>query len=364
MAKDNKKDVYDELMEYYISLGQGAPNMKESKELLKARFTEKDARIAMMLPFWKEKGVTSKALAAKENLGADKLEAALDRMAREGILFARENSETGEAEYTLWEYGRLTAFYQPGRTDKAFKKATAIWEKFYKNGSGRPSKYPLNRVLPYAKGIAEGEEITPTETVEFTLENLRAIAVAGCPCRVGLKKCDAEIMTCFQFDDMADYFVKYHGGRYMTPEESKAFIEKHVEGGLITTAINYETITYGFCLCCADCCIPIIRPYVDKHDYYAVEKSNFRPKFDHDKCTRCGKCRKACPLDAIDREPAPYGKKKKEDTMFLHENQCIGCGVCVAQCKYDALKLYRVDNKVPEADRLDALKRNAAEKIL
>ena len=50
--------------------------------------------------------------------------------------------------------------------------------------------------------------------------------------------------------------------------------------------------------------------------------------------------------------------------MFLFEDRCIGCGVCVAQCEFGALKLYRISDKVPEKTPGDAVMRHAAERMI
>jgi len=364
MAKIKEKDVFDKLLDYYQSFREYIPNHREAKKIVEIRFTEEEAEIALKLPGWLKGGITSKALAKEIDMDAEELEELLDRKACDGAFFARENKETGEVSYSIWDFGRLSGFYQPGRTDKMFIETSKLNEKMWKKGTNPPSGYPMSRVIPYAKGIAEGEKITPTDTVEYTTEKARTIAVAGCPCRIALQKCDHEVMNCIHFDDMADYFVKYQGGRYLTPEECKTLIEENVENGLITTLANYQSILFGYCLCCTDCCNPIIRPYVESHNQQAVEKSNFRPQYDLSKCNRCQKCMKSCPVEAIARHPAPRGTSKKEDTMFVFDDRCIGCGVCVAQCEDDALKLYRVDEKVPELRPVDAVKRHAAERMI
>jgi Pyruvate/2-oxoacid:ferredoxin oxidoreductase delta subunit len=367
MAEAKQRDVYDDLLDYYVALRQPVPNLKESKELVKARFSEEEARVAMNLPSWYKGGVASRETAEKMGADPDEMEALLDRKAREGVFFAREDKETGEVLYALWDFGRLSSFYEKGRTDDVFLKVRELREKLWKGGQVHntfpPSGYPNSRVIPYARGIAEGEEITPTDTVENTIEKTRAIAIAGCPCRTMDQRCDHETMNCVQFDDMADYFVKYHNGRYITQDECRNLIEENVQNGLVTTLANYQSIKYGYCLCDPCCCV-ILRPLMEENNYHAVEKSNFRPRFDLDKCTRCQKCLKACPVRAIGKLPAPWGKPKKEDTMFLFEDRCIGCGVCTAQCQFDALKLYRVDNKVPEKTPVDAIKRHVAERMI
>ncbi|MBI4596083.1 MAG: 4Fe-4S binding protein [Candidatus Tectomicrobia bacterium] len=367
MSENKPIDIYDDLLDYYLALRQPVPNFKEVKEIVKLRFTEKEAQVALNLPHWYKPGLTSTEVASKMGTNSDEMEKLLDRKAREGVFFAREKKDTGEVLYSLWDFGRLSAFYEKDRTDELILKIRELREKMWKAGQVHnlfpPSGYPMSRVIPYPNGIAEGEEITPTDTIEFTIEKTRAIAVAGCPCRSIDQRCNHEVMTCIHFDDMADYFVKYQGGRYLRQEEIKDFAEQNVKNGLVITLANYQSIFYGYCFCDPCCCV-IMRPYIEENNSHALDKSNFRPRFNHDKCTRCQKCLKACPVKAIGKSPAPWGKPKKEDKMFLLKDRCIGCGVCVAQCEFEALKLYRMDNKVPEQTPADAIKRNLAERMI
>ena len=47
-----------------------------------------------------------------------------------------------------------------------------------------------------------------------------------------------------------------------------------------------------------------------------------------DKCIACGKCKPACPVEAISE-----GKPYKIDADL-----CIDCGACVGECDSDAIK--------------------------
>ncbi len=49
-------------------------------------------------------------------------------------------------------------------------------------------------------------------------------------------------------------------------------------------------------------------------------------KFNHNKCTKCGLCKKKCPVKAIEMKPFPEADMKK----------CIRCLCCVEVCPYDA----------------------------
>ena len=59
------------------------------------------------------------------------------------------------------------------------------------------------------------------------------------------------------------------------------------------------------------------------------QHSSITPEIVVDKCENCGKCRKWCPTDAI---------SEREGVSFIAQQDCIGCGECIAVCRYGAVK--------------------------
>lgn len=50
---------------------------------------------------------------------------------------------------------------------------------------------------------------------------------------------------------------------------------------------------------------------------------------DNDKCTGCGVCVDACPVNAIEIK----------DQKAIISDACIDCGACLSQCPVEALSL-------------------------
>jgi len=50
---------------------------------------------------------------------------------------------------------------------------------------------------------------------------------------------------------------------------------------------------------------------------------------DKDKCTGCGACEEACPVESI----------KVKEKAEVDEENCIDCGTCVDECPVEALSL-------------------------
>ena len=59
------------------------------------------------------------------------------------------------------------------------------------------------------------------------------------------------------------------------------------------------------------------------------EHSAMLPEVIHDKCRYCKKCIQWCPQEAI---------IEKDGKAFIVSEKCIGCGECLAVCRFDAVK--------------------------
>jgi pyruvate ferredoxin oxidoreductase delta subunit len=69
---------------------------------------------------------------------------------------------------------------------------------------------------------------------------------------------------------------------------------------------------------------------------HLVEKNSgwrtFRPIIDHKKCTFCLQCFLVCPDGVIDRSTSE---------MKIDYDFCKGCGICVKECKFEAITIVK-----------------------
>jgi len=60
-----------------------------------------------------------------------------------------------------------------------------------------------------------------------------------------------------------------------------------------------------------------------------AQHSTIKPQIRIDVCTKCKQCIKWCPVQAI---------SMGDDSAVIDSEKCIGCGECLAMCRFDAVK--------------------------
>jgi hypothetical protein len=61
-----------------------------------------------------------------------------------------------------------------------------------------------------------------------------------------------------------------------------------------------------------------------------IQHSSLKPAIKTEGCTLCGCCITMCPASAI---------SERDESAFIDSKICIGCGECIAACKFDAVKI-------------------------
>ena len=72
----------------------------------------------------------------------------------------------------------------------------------------------------------------------------------------------------------------------------------------------------------------------------AVKTSGFIAEIDSHKCTGCGRCARACPIQAIQIQSLPpHVQRKARMYSTVDRSVCLGCGVCQPVCRKGALSI-------------------------
>ena len=118
------------------------------------------------------------------------------------------------------------------------------------------------------------------------------------------------------------------------------------EMGLVFNADNVKNNVTFICQCCKCCCNVLLG--MTKFGYSnAVVTSSFIANINENTCEGCGKCAKACPIEAIEMLPIENANTKKKKVPRINTSICIGCGVCALKCiKTESLKLVKREKRV------------------
>lgn len=77
----------------------------------------------------------------------------------------------------------------------------------------------------------------------------------------------------------------------------------------------------------------------------AISMVNGKSYIDQSKCIRCGKCKAACPYDAISHQVRPCAaacgvgaiKSDEMGRAVIDEEKCVSCGQCMVSCPFGAI---------------------------
>lgn len=222
-----------------------------------------------------------------------------------------------------------------------------LWKEFYEaefcqdlGEKWKGLEQPFLNVIPARKALQRSSQISPSdvlpeENLEEIIRKAELIAVVPCTCRRTLRRCDAPLEICIQFDRAAEYAINRGAGRELSKEEALSVADLAEEAGLVHTMLPGERLVL-MCNCCADCCVvfdPAIKyGILDK----AVLRSRYQATVDQDLCNGCQDCVERCPSGAIEMEKVPPHKKLK---AVVASEICLGCGVCAVGCTQEAIAM-------------------------
>lgn len=333
MSHISSKEAYKRLEERINRFPQGAPPSKTLYKILSMLFSEKEAELVAMLPI---KPFTVKTASSIWKMDEVQTENILQKLAERAILM--DIDYVGKKEYCLpppmigfFEFSlmRTRGDIDQKALSELYYQYLNVEEDFIKDlFLGTETKFGKVFVQEGVLSSQNQLEIMDYDRASNVIKNAKFMAVSMCFCRHKMehlgKACDAPMETCLTFGDSAYTLSKHGYGRRIEVSEGLEILNMAYEHNLVQCGENVRDGSVFLCNCCGCCCEGMLA--IKKFGYLnPIQTTAFLPKVIEDSCVGCGKCSKACPIEAI--KVNPISNKAEVDEAI-----CLGCGICVRNC--------------------------------
>jgi len=350
MAHHANMSAYGRLSDRLNLFPQGAPPGELLFSILKILFSEEEARLVSLLPI-KPFTAETAARAWKTDVPAARL--VLEELAGRALLLDMDGTYTlpppmaGFFEFSMM---RIRDDIDQKALGELFFQYLNVEEDFVKNlfteGETQLGRVFVNEpVLTNENAL----RVLDYERASHVIRTASHIGVGVCYCRHKMRhmgrECGAPMDICMTFNTSAASLTKHGHARAVSASECMKLLEKAYDHNLVQFGDNVRNGVNFICNCCGCCCEAMIaaRRFALLSP---VHTTNFIPAVDEAKCTGCGKCADACPVEAMTLVSANDPRKPKRRKAALNAEICLGCGVCVRACATGALRLESREERV------------------
>ncbi|MBQ7433806.1 MAG: 4Fe-4S binding protein [Lachnospiraceae bacterium] len=184
----------------------------------------------------------------------------------------------------------------------------------------------------YDKSLNQDLRVRPTsdeillldEVVAFIDKQERPVYLNYCDCRSLTGDCGLPTRTCITYKNGINTFVHRGHSEEIDKERAKEIVRKADQAGLMHT-VNPN----GICNCCGDCCY-LFRSQRRRNSGVFWPATKHIVSLDQGACIACGKCVRRCHFGVFE---------KRDRKIIVHEENCVGCGICATACPKQALKM-------------------------
>jgi Pyruvate/2-oxoacid:ferredoxin oxidoreductase delta subunit len=357
MGHNDSKQLYRRLGRKIDNLTLRAPWNETLYKILKEIYSEKEADVLIKMPY----GFSDlNRIAQVTKYGSSELSKVLEGLCSKGLVLDLWINDAyqympspimiGIFEFSMMRTGE--SFDSKALAHLFNQYLSADKGAFYAVNAKKGNKVSVMRTLPHWDAIDPSEytEVLDYEKAASIVECSGKASIGICSCRhekfhVGEKECEVPLEKCSSFDYAADYLIRNKLAKEVSKSEMLENVAQSIEMGLVLCADNVKRNVTFICHCCKDCCTVLAG--ISKFGYpNTVVTSSFIAKNDPDTCLGCGKCAKACPIDAIKMIPIEKPETKKKKEAVIDTSICLGCGVCALKCNNRAVSLVKREKRV------------------
>jgi ferredoxin len=346
-------DGYSGLVDRLNRFPQGAPSSDTLYKILKLLLDENEARLVSLLPI---KPFTVKKASQVWKIPPLEAQNRLETMASRALLVDME--QNGETLYVLpppmagfFEFSMMRTRQDVDQRLLAelFYQYLNVEEEFIKNLFANGDTQ-LGRAFVHEPALPDDDAlyVLDYERASEIIKTAKHRAVGICYCRHKMehmnKACSAPMDICMTFGTTADSLARHGYAREIDTAECLDLLQQAYDHDLVQFGENVREGVNFICNCCGCCCEAMLA-----HKRFAVmnpiHTTNFLPLVKEN-CNGCGRCQKACPVDAIKLQEIESDEGKSIKKAVIDEDICLGCGVCVRNCKTGSIRLEAREKRV------------------
>ncbi|HZV81415.1 MAG TPA: 4Fe-4S dicluster domain-containing protein [Geobacteraceae bacterium] len=378
MSHHTPKTGYRQLVDRLNRFPQGAYPSPLLYKILAILFNDREAELVSQLPLMP---FTVKRAAGAWNMAEEQVREILDGFASRALLLdLTRDDETfyllpppmaGFFEFALM---RVRTDIDQQALSELFYQYMNVEEDFIRDLFAR-GETKIGRVFVHEPALSpeNSSQVLEYERASAVIRSARLIGVGICYCRhkmshVG-RACTAKQEICMSLNLVAEPLIRHGHARRIDAAEAIDLLQQAYDQQLVQFGDNVQQGVNFICHCCGCCCDALLaaRRFATLHP---VHTTSFAPVTCSDRCTGCGRCAAACPMEAINLEPGTNDSPTGMKVNHIDMDRCLGCGLCVRACRFGALSLEslptRVLTPVNTAHRvvLMAIERNCLQNLI